>query len=140
MQKNISYKIHAQIVNNLPNIAIIIRYKDAFSDDRYILQSEAKSDTGIKSIPFDITRNGKQIGTIVLNQENIANFYNEFLEKTNDYDFNTVFSNEIEANLSREIAEFIKYYEDAIVLSGVTLEGQFRRMQELSGISKKALL
>lgn len=137
MQKQVTYKVYAQIINDLPNISIIINYRDDFTDDRYILKSEATVEKGSKEIVFNITKNGRDLGYITLLEGDFESFCQDFFKKIKDIDFKNEFYKNTISKIGQEVSDFLKYYNEAIVLNGVTLECEMKRMKNIAGISKK---
>ena len=133
MKKEVDFKVDAKIENDLPNIIIYINYKDDFSDDNYKLISNSNKEVGSKKIEFSVIKNGEEIGKIDLISKDFNLFFEDFLKLTEDYDFKKEFLN-ISNYVKQELEKFFVFFNDAIILTGVTLEGELKRMKKLSGL------
>lgn len=137
MKKTIEHKIQAQIKSEAPEILLEIIYQDDFTNDHYVLKSSVlDNNKGSKSINFDISKNGKYFSSLGLKDRNVETFLTEFLDTTKDADFNSEFKSKIYEQSTKEIKDFFEFFDDSIVLRGLTLEGERKRMQRLSGIIK----
>lgn len=136
MKKAIEHKVQAQIKSEAPEIILEIRYQDDFSNDHYILKGSGLSDKGSKSINFNISKNGKDFNSLEMKERNVETFLNEFLNTTKDDDFNSEFKSKIYEQSTKEIKDFFEFFDNSIILKGLTLEGERDRMRKLSGIIK----
>lgn len=134
MRQKIDYKISPEINNELPDIQIEISYVDDFTDDSYIIQSNATEKTDSKNIPFVISSNGKHIGKLALTERDTKVFFETMFADINDADFKQQFYSQIFQPLSADIAKFITLYENLVINNELTVEGETKRMRALSGI------
>lgn len=133
--KAIDYRIQAQITSQSPDIQIEIKYLDDFTNDHYILKSLI-SEEGTKRVPFLITKNNKDFGKVVIENRDTKACLNAFLESTEDKDFKDEFKKQIFEKAEKEINNFFDFFDNSIILRGLTLEGEMTRMKKLSGIIK----
>ena len=125
----------AQIINGTPNISIFINFKDDFSNDRYIFKSQISDDLSSNNILFSVLKNGKKIGEINLTEQDLKEFFENFFLTIEDIEFKNEFYKENFQKIELEVKKFLKYFEENIILNTVTLEGEFKRMQKVAGIS-----
>ncbi len=137
MKKAIEHKVQAQIKSEAPEIILEVIYQDDFTNDHYILKGSGLSDKGSKSINFNISKNGKEFPSLEMKERNVETFLNEFLNTTKDADFNSEFKSKIYEQSTKEIKDFFEFFDDSIILRGLTLEGERLRMRKLSGILKE---
>jgi hypothetical protein len=133
--KAIDYRIKAQIKGETPDIQLEVIYKDDFTNDHYVLKS-LDSKEGAKSINFLVFKNGEDFGNIVLKEKDVQSFLNEFLKKTEDADLVKEFKKQLFPQIEKEINNFFEFFDDAIILKGVTVEGELKRMKKVAGILK----
>ena len=136
MRKAIEHKVQAQIKNEAPEIILEVIYQDDFTNDHYILKGSGRNDKGSKSINFNIAKNGQELSTLEMKERNVDSFMKEFLDITKDDDFNTEFKSKIFEQSSKEINDFFEFFDNSIVLKGLTLEGEKSRMKKIVGIIK----
>ncbi len=136
MKKAIEHKVQAQIKNEAPEILLEVIYKDYFTDDHYILKGSGVNDKGSKLINFDVSKNGEEISSLKMEDRNIEAFMSEFLSLTKDDDFNIEFKSKIYEQSTKEIKDFFDFFDNSIVLKGLTLEGELGRMKKMAGIVK----
>jgi hypothetical protein len=134
MKQKIDYKISAEITNDLPDIQIVISYVDDFTDDTYIIQSDANEKTDSKNIPFVISKNNQTIGKLDMTERDTTGFFETMFADINDADFREQFFSNIFKPLSVDISKFIKRYENLVIDNELTVEGEVKRMRSLSGI------
>lgn len=137
MKYNIDYRIKAQITGEEPDIQLEVIFKDDFSNDHYTLKSTEGKDSNINNIPFIILKNGEQIDQISLVNKDSKKFLEEFMALTEDDDFSKAFQSELYDNSLKELNNFFDFYEDAVVLKGITLEGEKRKMKRIAGLIKE---
>lgn len=136
MRKAIEHKVQAQIKNEAPEILFEVIYQDDFTNDHYILKGSGCNDKGSKSINFNIAKNGQELSYLEMKERNVDSFMKEFLDITKDDDFNTEFKSKIFEQSSKEIKDFFEFFDNSIVLKGLTLEGEKSRMKKIAGIIK----
>lgn len=136
MRKAIEHIVQASIKSEAPEIHFEIMYKDDFTNDHYVLKSKTLNERGSKSINFDVLRNGKNLALLEMKQRDVDTFLKEFLSLTEDDDFNKEFNSKIYESSSKQIKDFFEFYDNSIVLKGLTLEGERFRMQKMAGIIK----
>jgi hypothetical protein len=136
MKKAIEHKVQAQIKSETPEILLEVIYQDDFTDDHYVLKGSGLTNQGSKSINFNISKNGEDVKSIEMKNRDVETFLNEFLNTTKDDDFNTEFKSKIYEQSTKQIKDFFEFFDDSIILRGLTLEGEKKRMQQLSGIVK----
>lgn len=134
MRHQIDYKITSEIKNYLPNILIEISYVDDFTDDTYVIISEADEKSDSKNIPFIIYNNEQQIGNLSMTERDTTGFFETMLAGIDDADFRNEFSSKVLKPLSEDITKFIKQYENLVIDNELTVEGETKRMKTLSGI------
>lgn len=130
----IDYIVSKQIVDDLPSFRIELLYKDEFTNDYYVLQSKSNEKNGTKKILFEIYKNDKYIGEAYLLNRDFDKMFNSFFDDIKDIDFQEMFYKEINLKLKKEINDFFKFYDEAIILNGITIEGELKRMKKIAGI------
>ena len=133
--KQIDYRIRAEIHGQKPDIQLEVKFKDDFTNDHYILKTLA-NDENINDIPFVVFKNEEEFNRINLKEKNVNLFLNNFLDLTEDFDFKKEFEKKLFDQIEKELGNFFQFFEDAIILKGLTLEGEKNRMKKLSGIIK----
>ncbi len=136
MKKAIEHKVQAQIKCESPEILFEVIYQDDFTNDHYVLNGSGLSNKGSKSMNFNILKNGKEFSLLEMKDRNVEVFINEFLNLTKDDDFNTEFKSKIYETSTKQIKDFFEFYDNSIVLKGLTLEGEKSRMRKMAGIIK----
>ena len=136
MKKAIEHRVQAQIKSEAPEIVFEVMYKDDFTNDHYILKGYGLTNEGSKSMNFNVSKNGKELNSLEMKNRNVEDFLNEFLNTTKDADFNSEFKSKIYEQSTKEIKDFFEFFDSSIILKGLTLEGERKRMQRLSGILK----
>ena len=136
MKKAIEHRVQAQIKSEAPEIVFEVMYKDDFTNDHYILKGSGLTNEGSKSMNFNVSKNGKELNSLEMKNRNVEDFLNEFLNTTKDADFNSEFKSKIYEQSTKEIKDFFEFFDSSIILKGLTLEGERKRMQRLSGILK----
>ena len=134
MRHYIEYKINSDIKNETPEIRIDILYEDDFSNDHYIIESQADESSDSKNIPFIISGNGNPIGKINMTERDTTGFFETILADIKDADFKNEFYSKVFKPLSEDISQFIKRYENLVIDNELTVEGETKRMRVLSGI------
>ena len=133
--KEIDYRISAQIKGEAPDIQFEIKYKDEFTNDHYTFKSLI-SEEGTKRVPFMIFKNNKDFGKVVIEDRNVKACLDTFLESTEDMDFKNEFKKQIFEQVERELGNFFEFFDNAIILKSLTLEGEMKRMRVVAGIIK----
>ena len=134
---NIEYDIDTTIIDDLPKIIIEFRYQDEFSDDRYVLKSKSTLLEGSKNIPFKIMKNYNDEAEIVLSKRDFNTFITEFFNTVDDYDFKERFDkSEASELINEQIEDFFNRYDDIVVSTGITTEGEVKRMKQLAGLAR----
>jgi hypothetical protein len=136
MKPLIEHIIKADIKNNSPELILEIAFKDDFFNDRYVLDGKPGSNKNSQEFIFEIKKNGDIIGTINLKERNVPEFLREFLDLTDDIEFNHEFKTKIFESAKKQINDFFEFYDKRVVAYGVTLEGEVKRMQKVAGILK----
>ncbi len=136
MKKAIEHKVQAQIKNESPEIVFEIIYQDDFTNDHYVLKGSSSNDKGSKLMNFNVLKNGKDFSILKMEERNVESFISEFLSLTKDDDFNTEFKSKIYEQSTKEIQNFFEFFDNSIVLKGLTLEGELKRMKKMAGIIK----
>jgi hypothetical protein len=136
MKKAIEHKVQAQIKSEAPEILFEIIYQDDFTNDHYVLKGSGLSDKGSKLMEFNVSKNGKELPSLKMEERNVEEFINNFLATTKDDDFNTEFKSKIYEQSTKEIKDFFEFFDNSIVLKGLTLEGELKRMKKMAGIIK----
>ena len=136
MKKAIEHRVQAQIKSEAPEILFEVMYKDDFTNDHYILKGSGLTSEGSKSMNFNVSKNGKELNSLEMKDRNVEDFLNEFLNTTKDADFNSEFKSKIYEQSTKEIKDFFEFFDNSIILKSITLEGERKRMQKLSGIIK----
>ena len=136
MKKAIEHIVQAQIKSESPEILFEVIYQDDFTNDHYVLKGSGLSNKGSASINFNVSKNGKDISSLEMKDRNVDMFLNEFLNLTKDDDFNKEFKSKIYETSSKQITDFFGFYDNSIILKGLTLEGEKNRMQKMAGIIK----
>lgn len=134
MKKAIEHNVQAQIKSEAPEIIFEVIYQDDFSNDHYILKGSSLTDKGSQSMNFNISKNGAKFSSLEMKNRDVETFLNEFLDTTKDADFNTEFKSKIYAESTKQIKDFFEFFDNSIVLKGLTLEGEKSRMQKVAGI------
>lgn len=134
MRHHIEYTINSEIKNETPEIRIDILYEDDFSNDHYIIESQADENSDSKNIPFIISKNGNPIGKLNMTERDITGFFETLLSDVQDADFKNEFYSKVFKPLSEDISKFIKRYENLVIDNELTVEGETKRMMALSGI------
>ena|ERR1035437_51567 len=133
--KEIDYRISAQIKGEAPDIQFEIKYKDEFTNDHYTLKSLI-SEEGTKRIPFMVIKNNQEFGKVVIENRDVKACLDTFLESTEDMDFKNEFKKQIFEQAEKEINNFFEFFDNSIILRGLTLEGEMKRMKKIAGILK----
>lgn len=136
MKKAIEHKVQAQIKNEAPEILFEVIYQDDFTNDHYVLKGFGIGDKGSKLMDFQIKKNGKDFSSLKMEDRNVELFMSNFLSLTKDDDFNTEFKSKINEQSTKEIKDFFEFFDNSIVLKGLTLEGELKRMKKMAGIIK----
>jgi len=136
MKSQIDYRIKAQIKGEEPDIQLEVIFKDYFSNDHYIIKTTKTEESNINNIPFVVYKNGKQIVQTNLVNKDTNKFIDEFVSSTEDDDFSREFKSNIHDNLIKELNNFFEFFDEAIILKGITLEGEKFRMKKIAGIVK----
>lgn len=134
MRHHIEYKIHSEIKNEVPEIHIDIIYEDDFSNDHYVIESQADESSDSKNIPFTISKNGEYVGKLSMTERDITGFFETMFVDIKDADFKNEFYSKIFKPLSEDISKFIKRYENLVIDNELNVEGEVKRMRVLSGI------
>lgn len=136
MRKAIEHKVQAQIKNEAPEILFEVIYQDDFTNDHYVLKGSSCNTKGSQSIIFNVSKNGQDFSNLEMKERNVDSFIKEFLEITKDDDFNKEFKSKIFEQSSKEIKDFFEFFDNSIILKGLTLEGEKSRMKKIAGILK----
>lgn len=136
MRKAIEHKVQAQIKNESPEIIFEIIYQDDFTNDHYVLKGSGSNDKGSKLMNFNVLKNGKDFSALKMEERNVESFISDFLSLTKDDDFNTEFKSKIYEQSTKEIQNFFEFFDNSIILKGLTLEGELKRMKKMAGIIK----
>ena len=133
--KNIEYNIKTEIVDNLPFIENTLIYRDEFTDDHYVLRSQINENVQTSNIPFEIIKNGKRVGKLNLTEREVKLFFETFFKDAEDYDFEQEFrENNLLKFFSNEIEDFLKRYDEVVIPTQLTMEGEIKRMQRIAGL------
>lgn len=133
--KAIDYRIKAQISGEKPDIQLEVIYKDDFTNDHYVFKSLVNEE-GTKRVSFVVVKNKEEFGNFVLENRDVKSCLNSFLETTEDIDFNNEFKNKIFEKVEKEVGNFFEFFDNSIILRGLTLEGEMKRMKKVAGIIK----
>lgn len=133
--KAIDYRISAQVKGEAPDIQFEVIYKDEFTNDHYTLKSLV-SEEGTQRVPFMVIKNNKDFGKVVIENRDVKSCLNNFLDSTEDLDFTNEFKSKIFEQAEKEISNFFEFFDNAIILKGLTLEGEMKRMKKIAGIIK----
>lgn len=136
MKKVIEHKVQAQIKSETPEILLEVIYQDDFTNDHYVLSGSGLNKKGSNSINFNISKNGKELSSLEMKERDVETFLNEFLNTTKDDDFNVEFKSKIYETSIKQIKDFFEFFDNSIVLKGITLEGEINRMKKMAGLIK----
>lgn len=136
MKKAIDHSVKAQIKSESPEICFEVIYQDDFTNDHYVLNNLNENSKNPNSIKFNISKNEKNLTSIEMKDRNVENFLNEFMNITKDADFINEFKSKIYKISKKQISDFFEFYDNSIVLKGLTLEGEIGRMKRMAGIIK----
>lgn len=135
MKKLIEHNVNGQIKSESPEICLEVMYQDDFSNDHYVLRGLAENKDS-KLLKFQVTKNGQDLASLEMKDRNVSQFLNEFLNYTEDADFNEEFKSKIYIISEKQITDFFEFYDSSIVLKGLNLEGEIKRMKKMAGILK----
>ena len=138
-KQELQHKICFEVFNDKPKITIGLKFKDLFTTDTYVLASENVKYFNKNNIPFSFIINNEKKGTINLVNLQGIKFLSESFNGIEDYDFQSLFTNEIKQQISEEITGLISDFEKQLLLHEVSLTGEVNRMKELSGLKRKFL-
>lgn len=136
MKKAIDHSVKAQIKSEIPEICFEVIYQDDFTNDHYVLNSLNESSQGSNFMKFSVIKNGKELNSLEMKDRDVNKFLNEFINLTNDADFNEEFKSKIYETSKKQIDDFFEFFDKSIVLKGITLEGEINRMKKMAGIIK----
>ena len=134
MQQEVKYKSYYEIDGEKPHIELGFKFKDYFETNNYYLISESYNYNSINSLNFEILKDDKQIGEIVLENLDVDNFIDKFSNITNDHDFKKIVVSEHKSNIKKDLVKFFEYYKKSILENKLTLEGEILRMRAVAGI------
>ena len=135
MKKLIEHSVNGQIKSESPEICLEVMYQDDFSNDHYVLRGLSENKDS-KLLKFEVTKNGQELASLEMKERNVGQFLNEFLNYTEDADFNEEFKSKIYTTSEKQITDFFEFYDSSIVLKGLNLEGEIKRMKKMAGILK----
>lgn len=136
MKKAIEHKVQAQIKSEAPEILFEVIYQDDFTNDHYVLKSSELNNKNSNSINFNVSKNGKELSSLKMEERNVGVFMDEFLSLTKDNDFNVEFKTKIYEQSTKQIKDFFEFFDNSVVLKGLSLEGEISRMKKMAGILK----
>ena len=135
MKQRIQSKFQAKILNNLPIIKMLLEYQDDFSNDSYVVITDPNKTTGAKHIELETWKNGKKINELTLINENVDKLFSDLLESVDDYDFkNTLLKENDLPNIKNQLGDFLSKYNELVLPTMLTTEGEVKRMRKLAGI------
>ena len=135
--KSVKFKITSRISENLPKIILEFSYQDEFSDDNYRLISHSNPQKGATEIPFSISKNQEEFTEILLSNKDMESFIESFVKECDDNEFKKELEkNNAKQSITNEFNDFMKRYDDMVVSTGITTEGEVLRMRKLAGLLK----
>ncbi len=137
-KQEIQHKVIAEVRNDFPFLKIGVRFNDYFSQDTYIMESSNKNNN-LKHIPFSLYKNNSLIKECAMIDMNVDDFLNKIFEDIEDHDLKKIFYAQHKDRITKEVHEFIEFYDKLILVNEVNLEGELRRMKRVAGITPKVL-
>lgn len=134
MKQQVKYKSYYELDFEKPHIELGFRFNDYFETNDYYLISESKKYKSIDSINFELIKDNKVIGNIVLENLNIDDFINKFSDMTSDHDFKKIIISEHKNKITKDMSDFFELYKTSILNNKFTLEGEIKRMKAVAGI------
>lgn len=139
-KQELKHKIIFEVINDVPSIKIALRFNDLFTKDTYVLVSEQNKNFNKNDIKFQLVINNEnQKKFIKLSDLECTSFLGESFSDITDYDFKTLFTDEIKQEIEFELKNYVSQYEKQIVLNEIGIAGEVQRMKELSGLKNKFL-
>jgi len=139
--QSLDHKVVAEINDDKPVVKIGVRFKDIFSEEKYYLSTDySKTDYSEKAVSFTLFKENEVIGRFVMKNNDASTLLSEAFNTVQDLDFSKHFSKN-KSIIAEEVEHFFKYYNDLVLSTYATVEGEKKRMCEIAGIkSKHALL
>ncbi len=137
-KQEVQHRILAEVRNDFPYLKIGIRFNDYFTQDTYVLESSNRKNN-LKHIPFAVYKNNELLKECALIDNNIDNFLNSIFENIEDHDLKKIFYSQNKENITKEIQDFLEFYDKLVLVNEVNLEGELRRMKSVAGIGPRLL-
>ena len=137
-KQHLDHKILAEIRNDFPFLKIGVKFNDLFSEDTYMIISDGKY-RNLKRIPFSVYKNNEPLKECEMINLNMDKLLDDVFSDIEDYDLKQIFFRDHKQKIVNEIASFMQYYDEQILLNEITIEGELRRMKEIAGMNKKII-
>jgi len=122
------------IENNFPEYDMTFMFENEFFNDTYFIESDSKSSNIFKSIKYNIYKNENFLGSIFLENYNINEFMDSFLNVVDDYDFQRLYDKNIKNTLLENYSKFVNNFENKIIKKPATFLGEVYKMRKAAGI------
>jgi hypothetical protein len=126
--------VNETIEKSFPEFDITLFFENEFFKDTYILETEQKPSNVFKSIKYNVFKNEEFLGSIFLENYNINEFMNKFMNIVDDYDVNRLYDKNIKSTLLENYNKFIENFEKKIIKNQNTFLGEVYKMRKAAGI------
>ena len=125
--------INQNIERNLPEFDFKLIFENDFFQDEYILESD-KRVPELQRVKYNIQKNGDFIGSLFIENYNINEFMDKFLDIIDDYDVTNLYSKNVKSQLSENYNKFINRFEMNLVKRPNNLIGEIYKMRRVAGL------
>ena len=125
--------INQNLKRNLPEFDFKLIFENDFFNDEYVLESEKKIPT-YNIIKYDIKKNGTFIGSLMMEDYNLNEFMEKFMDIIDDHDVKRLYEKNIQGQLSENYVKFVDSFQTDINKRPNTLIGEIYKMRRASGL------
>jgi len=126
--------INHSLKRNLPEFDFKLTFENEFFKDEYLFETEKKVPNVYKQIKYDITKNGDFVGSLMMENYDIDEFMNNFLEIIDDYDVKRLYERHVKEHLLENYNKFADSFEIDIRKRPNSLIGEIYKMRRVAGI------
>lgn len=132
--QEVKYEILCEIEKEEAQIQIGFRFEDYFETNTYYLVSESIGYPRTSNMSLDVVKDGVQIGTVYLKENNVRKMLDDFLAIADDYDLKKIVTQKYEKSVEEDIVNFFENYRKTVVENKNSLTGELKRMRSVAGI------
>ena len=132
----VHYKSNFEIEEEKPRIKLGFQFQDYFETIEIYLTLVPEIYKNINNIPFELKKENKNLGVIYLEDFNVSEFLKQFLDFVDDYDFKKYVIEHLSKKIEYELNNFFELYRKTIINNKHTVEGEIKRMKELTFLTR----